>query len=257
MLCLLAALCATQPASAVTLSPTQAQSQGARDDETAVSSSVPSLDDDDEFLDAVGRIVPDPLEGWNRAMFTFNDAFMEYAARPLNEGYVYVTPDFVRAGISNFFHNAAFPVRFVNNLLQGRPRAAGVEMSRFLLNTTAGLGGLFDVARRHKPIVHVEDEDMGQTLGVWGIGEGCYIVWPVIGPSTARDSLGMAGDYFLSPGTYVQDYAEVMWGLYVFEVFNDLDKTLDLYDNLKRAAVEPYSSVRDAYVQYRRAQIEK
>lgn len=213
-------------------------------------------DDEENYLEAVGQVIPDPIEGWNRAVFIFNDTVIEYVLRPAYKGYEFVTPSFMRTGIKNFFHNIAFPVRFVNNVLQGRGKAAGVEMSRFILNTTAGLGGLVDVAKHHKPIVPVEDEDMGQTFGVWGFGEGFYIVWPFIGPSTVRDTAGLAGDYFLSPMTYIKPW-EVALGARAVNVFNDLDDVLDLYDQLKSAAIEPYSSVRDAYVQYRRARIEK
>jgi phospholipid-binding lipoprotein MlaA len=214
-----------------------------------------SLPDDDEYyLDAVSRVIPDPLERWNRGIFAFNDAVIGHVARPVYRGYGYITPSFMRTGVKNFFHNLAFPVRFTNNLLQGRGKAAGVEMSRFILNTTAGLGGLFDVARRHRPVVDVEDEDLGQTLGVWGVGEGFYIVWPLLGPSTARDSAGTVGDYFLHPLTYVHPW-ELGLGAKAAGTFNDLDEVLDLYDNLKQAAIEPYSSVRDAYVQYRRAKL--
>lgn len=211
-------------------------------------------DDDEAYLDVAAQVIPDPIEGWNRAMFRFNDAAIEHVLRPAYSGYETVTPAFMRSGIKNFFHNLAFPVRFTNNLLQGRPKAAGVEMSRFILNTTAGLGGLFDVAKHHKPVVDVEDEDLGQTLGVWGVGEGFYIVWPLLGPSTARDTAGMAGDYFLHPLTYVRPW-ELSLGIKAAGTFNDLDEVLDLYDDLKRAAIEPYSSVRDAYVQYRRAKL--
>lgn len=213
-------------------------------------------DIENEYLDAAGSLIPDPLEPWNRAVYTFNDALIEYAARPAYKGYAYVTPKFMRTGIKNFFHNLSFPVRFVNNLLQGRGRAAGVEMSRFILNTTAGLGGLFDVAQYHEPVVPVEDEDFGQTLGVWGVGEGCYIIWPLLGPSTIRDSVGMAGDYFLTPTTYIQPW-ELGFGIKAGQVFNGLDDVLDLYDTLKGSAVEPYTSMRDAYVQYRRAKLDK
>lgn len=217
---------------------------------------VKSLDEDDDYLDAAAQVVPDPIEPLNRAMFRFNDVVIEYVARPAYKGYAYVTPKFMRTGIKNFFHNLSFPVRFVNNLMQGRGKAAGVEMSRFVLNTTAGLGGLIDVAKHKKPVVPVEDEDMGQTFGVWGIGEGFYIVWPLLGPSTARDSVGLAGDYFLDPVTYVRPW-ELSLGIDAVKVFNDLDDVLDLYDDLKRAAIEPYISVRDAYVQHRRAKIAK
>jgi len=213
-------------------------------------------DDDDDFLDFVARIIPDPLEGWNRAMFSFNDAVIEHVARPVYRGYETITPSFMRTGIKNFYHNLTFPVRFTNNLLQGRGKAAGVEMSRFVLNTTAGLGGLFNVAQHHEPIVPVEDQDFGLTLGVWGIGEGFYIVWPLFGPSTVRDSVGRVGDYFLHPLTYVHPW-ELGLSAKAVATFNDLDEVLDLYDQLKRTAIEPYSSVRDAYVQYRRAKLSR
>jgi len=215
------------------------------------------LPDDDDYLDAVSRVIPDPFEGWNRAMFAFNDAVIENVARPAYRGYEYVTPSFMRTGVKNFFHNLAFPVRFTNNLLQGKGMAAGVEMSRFILNTTAGLGGLFNVAKHHEPIVPVDyDADFGQTLGVWGIGEGFYIVWPLFGPSTARDTVGRAGDYFLHPLTYVKPW-ELSLGPKAVGTFNDLDEVLDQYDQLKKGAIEPYSSVRDAYVQYRRARLSR
>lgn len=213
-------------------------------------------EEDEEFLNTYTQVVADPIEGWNRAMFALNDALIDYALRPLHDGYRYITPEFVRTGISNFFHNALFPVRFLNNLFQGRGYAAGVEMSRFVLNTTAGLGGLIDVAQYKKAVVPVHDEDLGQTFGVWGIGEGFYIVWPILGPSTVRDSVGLVGDHFLDPVSYIRPNIAAI-GISAGRGFNDLDSSLDLYDDLKKSAVEPYSSVRDAYVQYRRAQIEK
>ncbi|MDL2216802.1 VacJ family lipoprotein [Desulfovibrio sp. OttesenSCG-928-M14] len=258
---LLALLCPTHDCQAAsranTLSQVREAGASPLDTSAGQAATVRSLDDDEAYLDGVGQVIPDPLEGWNRAMFTFNDAVIEYAARPLYKGYEYVTPEFFREGLSNFFYNASFPVRFVNNLLQGRPKAAGVEMSRFILNSTAGLGGFFNPAKYHKPIVTVETEDMGQTFGVWGFGEGCYIVWPLLGPSTVRDSFGMVGDFFLDPSTYVEGHWEIAWGLKAVRIFNDLDEVLNLYDSLKQGAVEPYSSVRDAYVQYRRAKLDK
>jgi phospholipid-binding lipoprotein MlaA len=218
---------------------------------------LPSLDEDDNVLNSVETVVADPLEGWNRLVFGFNDGLLEYVARPVSVGYAYVTPQFLRTGISNVFHNLLFPVRFVNNLMQGKGLAAGVEMSRFVLNTTAGLGGFIDVAKHHKPIVSVDDdEDMGQTFGVWGIGDGFYIVWPFFGPSTLRDSVGMTGDYFLSPVSYVTP-TRLSLGISAVKIVNELDEVLERYDQLKRAAIEPYSSFRDGYIQYRRAKIAK
>ena len=187
------------------------------------------LDADEDYLDDVGPMVPDPLEGWNRAMHSFNDGFIDYAARPAYDAYEFVTPSFFRTG---------------------------VEMSRFVLNTTAGLGGFIDVAKDHKTIVPVDDdEDFGQTLGVWGVGEGFYIVWPFLGPSTARDSVGMGVDGFLDPIFYVKP-VELAAGVAVFRDFNKLDDILDQYDAVNQLAVEPYSSFRNAYIQHRRARLE-
>lgn len=223
---------------------------------TSQTSSLPSLDDDDAYLESVEQVIADPLEGWNRAMHGFNDGFLDYVARPAYSGYAYITPDFLRTGFKNFFHNLLFPVRFINNFLQGKPLAAGVEMSRFILNSTAGLGGFIDVAKHKKTIVPVDEEDMGQTFGTWGIGNGFYIVWPLFGPSTARDTVGLVGDHFLDPITYLDPW---WFSLSVssFRSFNELDDMLDTYDTLKGSAIEPYSAMRDAYVQHRNAKVAK
>ena len=218
--------------------------------------SVLSLDDDDAMLDNVSVSVADPLKPLNRVIHSFNDGVVDYVARPLYTGYAYVTPRFVRTGIGNAFHNALFPVRFVNNILQGKGKAAGVEMSRFILNTTAGLGGLINVAKNHKTIVPVSDEDLGQTFGVWGMGEGIYLVLPFFGPSTLRDTVGKVGDHFLDPLTYVSPTG-LSLGLKGGRTFNELDSVLDQYDNINRMAVEPYTAFRDAYIQHRRALIAK
>ncbi|MDR1945773.1 MAG: VacJ family lipoprotein [Desulfovibrio sp.] len=236
------------------LVPASGVSAAAAESSHTANPGLPSLDDDDAYLDQVGQSIADPLEGFNRAAFAFNDFMLESVGRPLYDGYSFVTPEFMRTGISNFFYNLNFPVRFVNNLFQGKPLAAGVEMSRFILNSTAGLGGLIDVAGNMETVVPVEDEDTGQTLGTWGVGEGFYIVWPLLGPKTLRDTIGLGGDYLFSPTTWIEPW-EVVVGLSVTAVFNDLGDILDLYDQLKQGAVEPYSSVRDAYVQYRRAKI--
>lgn len=223
------------------------------------SSTVPSLDDDDEYLDATGahQIIADPIEPWNRFWFKFNDVTYENVLSPLHKGYSFITPKPVRTGISNFFHNLKAPIRIVNCLFQGKGMEAGVEFSSFVLNSTAGIGGLFDVAKSHKKVVEPTGEDGGQTLGVWGMGEGLYIVWPLLGPSNARDTLGMGMDYFMDPLTYAIDDWEIGLGVSAFRTFNDFDQLLDTYDTMKGMSVEPYTSVRDAYTQYRRAQIAK
>ena len=108
-----------------------------------------------------------------------------------------MVPEFARAGVKNFFHNLKAPIRILSNLLQGKGMAAGVEASRFVMNTAFGFGGLMNPAKNSKPIVETDDEDLGQTLGTWGMGEGFYIVWPILGPSTVRDTVGFVGDSFL------------------------------------------------------------
>ncbi|MDR2161271.1 MAG: VacJ family lipoprotein [Desulfovibrio sp.] len=210
----------------------------------------PSLEEDDPFAEYEDNRVPDPLEGWNRAVQSFNDVAIDYVLRPLHRGYVAITPDPVRTGLHNVFYNLLFPVRFVNNLLQGKGLAAGAEFSWFILNSTAGLGGIFDLAPSHPAIVPVEEEDLGQTLAVWGMKETLYIVWPFLGPSTLKDSLGMVGDTFLDPLAYMDPW--IGFGLTAVKTFNDLDKILDIYDDMRGTAVEPYSAVRNGYIQYRR-----
>ncbi|MDR2076434.1 MAG: VacJ family lipoprotein [Desulfovibrio sp.] len=221
----------------------------------ALAQTPPSLEEDDIFLEDTDARVPDPLERWNRAVFVFNDAAIDYVLRPLHNGYVAITPAPVRAGIHNVFHNLLFPVRFTNSLLQGKGLAAGVEMSYFILNTTAGLGGILDLSPYHAPVVTPDAEDMGQTFSVWGLGEGFYIVWPVLGPSTIKDTLGEVGDSFLDPFTYLDPW--VGSALVAARVFHDLDRVLDLYDDMRHLAVEPYSALRDGYIQYRRAKAAK
>ncbi len=222
------------------------------------SATVASLDDDDDYLDKAytTQLVPDPLEGWNRAMFVFNDGFITYVGRPINTAYVTVMPGPFREGLGNFFHNLLFPVRFVNNLLQGKGQAAGKEFGRFVINTSVGLGGFINVAKTNPDIKDLDDEDFGQTLGVWGVGEGMYLYWPLIGPSTARDTAGLAGDWALDPLTWVPPWW-VPWAAKSLRTVNQLDQILDVYDDVTKSAVEPYTAVRDAYIQYRRAKIAK
>lgn len=217
------------------------------------------LDNYDDDTDI--QSIPDPLEKWNRFWFGFNDILYLYIAKPAYDAWAFITPDGVRQGISNFWHNLLFPVRFVNNLLQFRFQEAGVEFGRFVINSTAGLGGFADVAKREKTVVpvHPEGEDFGQTLGYWGIGHGFYIVWPFIGPSSLRESVGWAGDYMLHPGTAAGILLAQPWyvttGGQAGFFFNDLNEVLPTYMALKDAAVDPYIMMREAYVRHRAVQV--
>lgn len=218
-----------------------------------------SLDDDDAYLDEAyaTQLIPDPLESWNRAMYVFNDGIITYVARPVNTAYMTVTPEAFRDGFSNFFSNLLFPVRFVNNLLQGKGYAAGQEFGKFVINTTAGLGGFINyTGLNHPELANLDKEDFGQTLGAWGVGEGVYLYWPLVGPSSARDTVGLVGDWAADPVTWVNPWW-APWAIKGFRTVNDLEKILDLYDDLTGSAIEPYTAVRDAYVQYRRSKIAK
>ena len=216
-------------------------------------------DDDDTFLDEAyeTQVIPDPFEGWNRAMFVFNDGLMTYAVRPLNTAYVTVTPEPFREGVGNFFTNLLFPVRFVNNLLQGKGHAAGQEFGKFLINTTAGLGGFINyTGLNHPELASLDSEDFGQTLGVWGLGEGVYLYWPLLGPSNIRDTVGKVGDWAADPLTWVDPWWVPM-ATKGFRTVNELEEILDLYDDFTKSSIEPYTAIRDAFTQYRRAKIAK
>ena len=201
--------------------------------------------------------ISDPLEPWNRFWFRFNDIFYIHVAQPLYTGWKFVTPQFFRTGMSNLFYNILFPTRFINSLLQGRPFEAGVEFSRFMMNLMGG-AGLVDLASSKKTIVPVDPsgEDFGQTLGRWGFGQGWYIVWPFIGPSSVRDTFGRIGDAFTSPLFYIDPWEASLAANVGFR-FNDLYEVLPAYTDLKSIAVDPYLAMREAYASMRKAQVDR
>jgi phospholipid-binding lipoprotein MlaA len=199
--------------------------------------------------------IADPIEPVNRALFVFNDKAYFWVMKPVARGYRAVVPEGVRLSVRNFFSNIAMPIRFVNNLLQGKIRNSGVELLRFAINTTAGIGGLFDPAKND---FHIEprDEDLGQTLGKYGAGHGLYIVLPLLGPSSLRDAIGLAGDAFLDPVYYVGD-TEMMVGAKVLKTENEVSLRIGEYEDLTKAAIDPYVAVRDAYTQYRAKKVKE
>lgn len=201
--------------------------------------------------------IPDPIEPWNRFWFRFNDIFYMHVAKPVYTGWTYITPQFFRTAMSNVFYNALFPMRFINDILQGRFLTAGVEFSRLMMNVM-GSAGLVDLASSKKTIVPVDPsgEDFGQTLGRWGIGHGFYIVWPFIGPSSLRDTFGRIGDYFTDPIFYINPWLLSAGTETVFR-FNDLNSLFPAYENLKSIAVDPYLSMREAYASFRRTQVNR
>jgi phospholipid-binding lipoprotein MlaA len=209
--------------------------------------------------------VSDPLQGFNRTIFGFNDELNTHALRPIAHGYAFIVPLRLRNGISNFFDNLQFPVRFVNSVLQGKLTRSAQETGKFVINSTAGIGGLIRVSDHVSSLVDIPAEDFGQTLGVWGIGAGPYLVIPVLGPSDCRDLVGFAGDYAISPlnwhalgfihHAYISNAASI--ALSAARYLNGLPKAMETYDEMKSEAVDPYIAMRDAYLSYRAAQVKK
>ncbi len=196
--------------------------------------------------------VADPLEPVNRIIFGVNDTLYSWL-KPVRQFYINTVPKPARLGIRNFFYNLATPARIVNCILQGKNPEADVELQRFAINTTVGLLGFGDPARERWGLKPAE-EDLGQTLAKYGLGDGFYLVWPLLGPSTLRNSAGMVGDMFLDPVFYV----EPEWlaiSISAVSTANDMSFRLGEYDSLKAATVDPYVAIRDAYIQYRTKQI--
>jgi phospholipid-binding lipoprotein MlaA len=194
--------------------------------------------------------IADPLEPFNRAMYHFNDKLYFWVLKPVAQGYGKVVPKAARVSVGNFFANLAFPIRFVNCLLQANFKGAAAELGRFTMNTLWGIAGFLDPASSQDINLSKQDEDFGQTLGAYGLGQGIFITWPLFGPSSLRDTVGLVGDGFLTPATYFSPwYAGA--GTRVYDRVNDTSLTVGDYESLKGAAIDPYVAIRDAYVQYR------
>lgn len=193
----------------------------------------------------------DPWERYNRSMHRFNNAVDRAVARPLAKFYVAVTPRPVRLGVGNFFNNLGQPVTAVNALLQGKPGQAAHALGRFILNTTLGIGGLFDPATDAN--LDRRKEDFGQTLGVWGWHQSRYVELPLFGPRTVRDVFGLVGDAPLSPLRQIsEDRTRIpLQGLQLVDVRTQLLAT----DSLREGASDDYALVRDAWLQRRNYQI--
>ncbi|MDD9901182.1 MAG: VacJ family lipoprotein [Alphaproteobacteria bacterium] len=200
--------------------------------------------------------INDPLEPVNRAVFTFNNALDIVLIEPV--AYVYSTfvPPFAQTGIRNFMRNLRSPFLVANSLLQGNINGAGVATARFLINTTAGIGGLVDVAGMNG--LAYQQEDLGQTLAVWGMGDGFYLVLPVIGPSSARDIIGTTAEAYGDPLRIWTHKTGRDWVYYTRNAVEGLDNRAQLLDaiaDLRRNSLDYYAAVRSAYAQKRRALI--
>ncbi|MHB1025065.1 MAG: MlaA family lipoprotein [Desulfobacteria bacterium] len=199
--------------------------------------------------------IPDPLEPFNRAMFVFNDKLYFWVLKPVAQGYKKVVPEAPRVGVKNFFHNLRFPIRFVSSLLQADFSGAATEVGRFAVNTIWGVGGLLDPASSKQLNIPKNEADLGQTLGIYGLGQGFYIVLPILGPYSARDSIGIAGDYFLYPVSYITPWYDGL-AVRAYEEVNDTSLRIGDYEFIKEAAIDPYLALRDAYSQYRQKKVE-
>lgn len=209
--------------------------------------------------------IVDPLESYNRVMTSFNDFMYLNFLTPVAKGYSAVMPEPARVGISNFFHNITFPVRFVNNILQFKFTNAGEELGRFVVNSTAGVLGFMDPAKEYMNL-QKREEDFGQTLGYYGVGQGFHVVLPIFGPSNLRDIVGLAGDNYISPltdvshnqiGYKIPDRPEKTFGITVFNTTNKTSLNIGKYENLKKDALDLYPFLRDIYTQNREKQIKE
>ena len=195
-------------------------------------------------------MVDDPFESYNRFMFDVNEGLYDYFIEPVARGYRFVLPEDVRIIIGNLFDNVAAPVKLVSSLIQGDMDKSGRVLGRFLINSTVGLGGMFDVAGQEYDIANV-NEDMDQALGKRGVPTGPYIVWPFFGPSTARGTVGLGVDSLLSPTFLLGAPFTVGAGVTAGETVNNVSFIIEDKASLEESAIDEYESVRDFYLQYR------
>ena len=204
-----------------------------------------------------GESTPDPLERLNRVAFQFNDKMYFWFLKPVSQVYGIFIPPGIRVCIRNGFDNLRFPTRFVNNALQGKFKAAGIETARFVINSTMGLAGLFEAASQEFNLPPPFDEDTGQTLGFYGLKPGFYVVLPVLGPSSLRDSFGLAGDAVLNPLYWIPQNLWMSTAIRGGILVNNTSLRIGDYEDFKKAALDPYASMRQAYLQYRENEIFK
>jgi phospholipid-binding lipoprotein MlaA len=192
----------------------------------------------------------DPWEPFNEKMFSFNYNMDKYVLKPVAKGYNFVMPDRLQQMIDSGFDNLLVVQRVVNNLLQWRPKGAGAEVGRFLINSTLGIGGLFDIAKQEFGLQKTR-VDFGQTLGIWGVSPGPFLVLPFLPPLTVRDGIGTAVDGAMDPLSYVLPFIWTRLGMKIGNTINDRSLNLDLYQGFEETTVDLYSAVRNGYLQRR------
>jgi phospholipid-binding lipoprotein MlaA len=196
----------------------------------------------------------DPWEPFNRAMFEFNRRVDRFVLKPVATVWNVVVPDLAQQSLANAFDNIAMPRRVINNLLQLKIEGAGLELARFFLNISMGVGGFFDVATELG--VPRSEADTGQTLGRYGVGPGPYLVLPFLPPLTVRDGIGLAGDTAMQPIGYVAPL-EAAVAMRVGQAVNDRSLNLETFAELERVTFDLYTAVRNAYLQRRQRMIER
>mgnify|MGYP001249061711 FL=1 len=201
---------------------------------------------------ALAEPTPDPLQPFNRAMFTFNNAVDRVFFRPLAVGYRAVLPQAVRNGVNNFFNNLRAPTTLLNDVLQGKPKRAQETINRFLVNSTIGLLGFVDIATGLGFPEH--QEDYGQTLAVWGVPAGPYIVLPLLGPSTLRDAVGKVPEFYIADPLWEPDDTAVTIARFSVRAVDIRSRLLDL-DRIIKMQVDPYLFFRETYLQNRQRAI--
>ncbi len=205
----------------------------------------------DPFSDELNmHVIKDPWEPMNEQVFLFNLKVDRYVLKPVATGYAWLLPDPVERAISRAMTNVRFVPRTVNNLLQWKLENAGIEVGRFLVNSTVGVAGLFDVAGDYFDLQAVPAEDFGQTLAMHGVQAGPYLVLPLFPPTTVRDGIGTVGDVLLDPLSYVLPFIPQA-SMRATEIVNERSKNLDLYEGVEVATLDMYGAVREAYTQKR------
>lgn len=206
---------------------------------------------DEEFGEWEQQTTPevsDPLEKINRGVFWFNEQADRFVIKPVAKGYDWALPKPVKRGVSNVFDNLFTPVVAVSDLLQGNFQESAEDVGRFVVNSTVGVVGIFDVASGWG--LEKRREDIGQAFGAWGIGSGPYLVLPILGPSNVRDGVGLVGNYFLLPQNYIDDEG-VRWGVIALGGIDTRYRLLDASTVLEQAALDRYAFVRSSYSQHR------
>jgi phospholipid-binding lipoprotein MlaA len=198
----------------------------------------------------------DPLEPTNRVLYNVSDAIDRYTLKPVAQAYVFVFPTPVRTGLHNVLANLSSPVVLANDVAQAKSRRAGDTFMRFLINSSVGVLGVFDVASGwgYKP----HDNDFGITLALWGVPDGPYLFLPLLGPSNPRDAVGFGGDIALDPFTYVpRGYGllTLNWARYGLGIIDARAAVLDDLDKIKASALDPYATIRSLARQHRDAAI--